>query len=60
MIKQWDGFLAEAMSYKEIDRSQVRTRDIQLDDGQNYAEYEDPFFVAANAMWADIQKYEIT
>eukprot|EP00352_Strombidinopsis_acuminata_P007470 CAMPEP_0176366870 /NCGR_PEP_ID=MMETSP0126-20121128/21482_1 /TAXON_ID=141414 ORGANISM="Strombidinopsis acuminatum, Strain SPMC142" /NCGR_SAMPLE_ID=MMETSP0126 /ASSEMBLY_ACC=CAM_ASM_000229 /LENGTH=500 /DNA_ID=CAMNT_0017724463 /DNA_START=72 /DNA_END=1574 /DNA_ORIENTATION=- len=59
MIKQWDGFLAEAMSYKEIDRSVVRTRDHELEDGQAYSEYEDPFFVAASAMWADIQKYEI-
>jgi hypothetical protein len=33
MISKFDGYLQEAMSYKPIDRSVVRTRDLILADG---------------------------
>jgi len=33
MITKFDGFIQEAMSYKEIDRSVVKTRDLILSDG---------------------------
>ena len=42
MIEKFDGFLQEAMSYRQIDRSQVSTRDLVLADGQAYREYQDP------------------
>jgi hypothetical protein len=38
-IRQWDGFVQEGMSYKQIDRSKVRTRDIILSDGNAYNIY---------------------
>lgn len=59
MIKKFDGYVAEALCYKEIDRSQVHTRDLILADGQSYNEYRDPHHAAALHMWADIQKYEM-
>ena len=42
------------MSYKEIDRSQVKTRDLILNDGQAYHRYVDPFTVATNKIWEDM------
>ena len=47
------------MSYKEIDRSQVKTRDLILNDGQAYNRYVDPFTVATNKIWEDMQAYEL-
>ena len=59
MIRSFDGYVAEAMSYKEIDRSQVTTRDIMLSDGRSYNVYVDPWRVATNKIWADMQAYEL-
>ena len=59
MIRKYDGFIAEAMSYKEIDRSQVHTRDLLLADGLAYNVYVDPFTVATNKIWDDMQAYEL-
>jgi len=59
MIRQFDGFIAEGMSYKPIDRSQVKTRDIILNDGKAYDCYVDPFTVASNKIWEDLQDYEL-
>lgn len=39
MIRKYDHFLQEAMSFKEVDRSQVKTRDIILSDGEAYSQY---------------------
>lgn len=47
------------MSYKPVDRSQVRTKEIVLSDGQDYKEYSDPMHVAATHMWRDIERYEL-
>lgn len=60
MIRRFDSFIAEAMSYKPIDREQVRTRDIILADGQAYDVYQEPFMLATRKMWADMQAYEQT
>ena len=47
------------MSYKEIDRTKVRTRDIILEDGNAYNVYQDPFYVATKKIWEDMQAYEL-
>jgi lipid A disaccharide synthetase len=39
MIRQWGNTIPESLSYKPIDRSVVRTRDIILADGNAYSEY---------------------
>lgn len=59
MIRNFDSYIAEGMSYKEIDRSKVRTRDLILSDGQAYNVYRDPFTVACNKIWDDMQSYEL-
>ena len=59
MIRRFDGFIAEAMSYKPIDRSKVTTRDIILSDGQAYNVYVDPFTVATKQIWEDMQAYQM-
>lgn len=59
MIRKFDGFIAEAMSYKKIDRESVTTRDIILNDGQAYNCYIDPFTVATTKIWEDMQAYEL-
>lgn len=57
MMRNFEGFVSEAMSYKPIDRTKVRTRDIILD-GNAYDIYMDPFSVACRKIWADMQAYE--
>ena len=59
MIRKYDGFVAEAMSYKPIDRTKVTTRDIILEDGRSYDVYVDPFTVATKKIWEDMQAYEL-
>ena len=59
MITKFDGFVQEAMSYKPIDRAEVRTRDIILNDGNAYDIYMDPWKVATRKMMEDIQAYEL-
>ena len=59
MIRNFDGFVQEGMSYKEIDRTKVRTRDIILEDGNAYNVYQDPFYVATKKIWEDMQAYEL-
>ena len=43
MIRKWEYFIKEAMSYKEIDRTVVKTKELMLSDGQVYSEFKDPF-----------------
>jgi hypothetical protein len=57
IISKFDGFIAEALSYKPIDREVVKSRDLILSDGQAYNVYMDPHAVAARHMWRDIEKY---
>lgn len=54
MIRNFDGFIQEAMSYKPIDRTLVKSRDIILDDGNAYNIYQDPFAVTARKIWAEM------
>jgi len=59
LIRKWEYFLKDAMSYKPLDRSVVHSRDLILADGQSYDEFKDPFRQVARHLWADIQNYEI-
>ena len=59
LIRNWDGFIQEAMSYKAIDRTKVHTRDLILDDGNAYKVYQDPFNLTCRKIWADMQEYEV-
>ena len=59
MIRQFDSYIAEGMSYKPIDRTKVQTRDIILDDGRAYDVYVDPWTVATNKIWEDMKAYEL-
>ena len=42
MIQLLNGFLEESMSFKPVDRNQVRTREIMID-GHSYDQYHEPF-----------------
>ena len=57
-IRKWEYFLKDALCYQRIDRTQVRTRDIILSDGQAYDQFRDPFKVSAEKLWETIQGYE--
>jgi hypothetical protein len=46
------------MSYKEVNRNVVKTRDIILHDGEAYDQFKDPFKQIARTLWEDIQQYE--
>jgi lipid A disaccharide synthetase len=54
MIRKWEYFLKDSMSYKNIDRTVVKTKDLILSDGQSYDEYKDPFRQVAHHIWNDI------
>lgn len=58
-IRKWEYFLKDAMSYQPLDRNQVTTRDLILNDGQAYDEYKDPMTQVAQKLWNDIQNYEL-
>ena len=58
LIRKFDGSLQQALSYVPLDRSVVRTRDLILADGNAYKEYQDPFYVAATNMMADINAFD--
>jgi hypothetical protein len=47
------------MSYKPIDRTKVRTKELLLDDGNAYNIYQDPFNVACQKIWKDMEEYEV-
>jgi len=59
MIQKLDGFVQDSMSFKPLDRSVVRTKDLMLDDGQAYDQYYDPFVLAATNMMKDIDAYNL-
>ena len=59
LIRKWEYFLKDAMSYRPVDRTQVKTRDIILADGHAYDEFQDPFMQIARHLWLDIQNYEL-
>ena len=45
------------MSFKPLDRTEVRTRDLVID-GTSYDQYYEPFALAARHMWRDIEAYQ--
>ena len=47
------------MSFKPLDRTVVRTKDLMLDDGQSYDQYYDPMTLTARNIWKDIKGYEL-
>jgi hypothetical protein len=47
------------MSFKPLDRTVVRSKDLMLDDGQAYDQYYDPMLLTAKNMWKDIKDYEV-
>jgi hypothetical protein len=47
------------MSFKPLDRSKVRTRDLILEDGQSYDQYYDPFLLTAKHIISDIDQYSL-
>jgi len=59
MIRKWEYFLKDAMSYKPLDRHEVRTKDLVLSDGMTYEEFNDPFRQVARHLWNDMQNYEL-
>jgi len=59
IITKADGFVQEGMSFKPLDRSVVKSRDLILDDGQAYDQHYDPFLLTAKNMLRDINSYEL-
>ena len=57
-IKKCDGFVQDAMSFKPLDRAEVRTRDLILADGLSYDQYYDPMLLTANNIMKDLENYE--
>jgi|TARA_B110001450_G_scaffold247248_1_gene262122 hypothetical protein len=45
------------MSFRPLDRNEVRTKDLVID-GQAFEQYHEPFQLAARHMWADIEGYQ--
>ena len=57
-IRKWEYFLKDAMSYKSLDRSVVKTRDLIIA-GEAYDEFKDPFTQIARHLLADANSYEL-
>lgn len=43
LIRKWEFFIKDSMSYQRINREEVKTRNIVLADGYTYDEFKDPF-----------------
>ena len=56
-IQKTKGFVQDSLSFKPLDRSEVRTKDLIID-GQTYDQHYEPFQLAARNMWRDIEGYE--
>ena len=59
MLSKWEYFIKDAMSYKPLDRTTIKSRDMILANGQTYDEFKDPLKQVAHHLWNDIQSYEI-
>jgi lipid A disaccharide synthetase len=53
MIRKMEYFLKDALSYKAVDRKEVKTRDLIVG-GDIYDEFKDPFRQIAHHLWRDI------
>ena len=58
LIRKWEYFIKDAMSFKEIDRKKVKTRDLILDDGLAYFEYKEPFSQVSIHILKDMMEYD--
>jgi len=58
VITKADGFVQDAMSFKPIDRSVTRTKELMLEDGQCYDQHWDPFLLTARHILRDVDSYE--
>ena len=58
-IKKTNGFIQDGLSFKPLDRTQVRSRDLVLEDGQSYDQYYDPFLLSARHIVSDIDSYSL-
>ena len=47
------------MPFKPLDRTQVRTRDLILEDGHSYDQYQDPMLLTAKNVIRDLDTYEV-
>ena len=47
------------MSFKPLDRNEVRSRDLILSDGQAYDQYYDPMLLTARNIMKDLEQYEV-
>ena len=58
-IRKWEYFMKEALSFKPVDRTTVRSKYLILNDGQTYEEFKDPFHQVATHIWKDMSEYEL-
>jgi len=57
MISKTDGWVQDGMSFKPLDRSVVRSKELMLDDGGSYDQHWDPMLLAARHMVKEIDAY---
>lgn len=43
MIRKWEYFIKDALSYQTLDRKVVKSKELILSDGQAYDEFKDPW-----------------
>ncbi len=60
MMINWQLFIKKALNYREIDRSTVKQRDIVLEDGLVYDEFEDPFHWMGSHIGDQVERYQRT
>lgn len=46
------------MPFKPLDRTEVRSRDLILEDGQSYDQYYDPWTLTARNILKDVEAYD--
>lgn len=51
------GFVQDALSFKPLDRAEVRTKELLID-GQAYDQHYEPFHLVAKNMMQDIEEYQ--
>lgn len=56
-IQKTKGFVQDALSWKPLDRKEVRTKELLID-GQAYDQHYEPFGMIARNMWSDIEAYQ--
>uniref|UniRef100_A0A7S3MRE3 lipid-A-disaccharide synthase n=1 Tax=Strombidium inclinatum TaxID=197538 RepID=A0A7S3MRE3_9SPIT len=57
-IQKAKGFIQEGMSYKPLNRADVRTKDLILQDGDKYDQHYDPFQLSARILLNDMEAYD--